>query len=383
MPIYFDNAAPTMVCREAADAAYNIMTENYGNPSSTHTMGRNARKALESAREQLARALGAEPAEVFFTSCGTESDNWAILSGAELMKRRGNHVISSTVEHSAVLKALDALEAQGWEVTRLSPEKDGSISAQSVLDALRPDTVLISLMMVNNETGGITDISAISKAVRRAGSGALIHCDAVQGFMKLPFKASTLGADMISVSGHKIHAPKGIGALYIKGGEKAIKLKPLIVGGSQESARRAGTEALPQIAAFGAAAELAKAKLDESQEHMKMLKARAIERLCSENEGLLVLSGDAPHILSISLPGYKSEVLMNFLEKRDIFVSKSSACRKGKRSYVLEALGLSPDVIDGALRIGFSRYNTLEELDALCNGISDAKASLKTVLGHK
>lgn len=376
MSVYLDNSATTMVCREAADAAYAVMTENYGNPSSTHTMGRSAKKVLDTARAQVAKAMGAKPEEIFFTSCGSEGDNWALLSGADFMRHKGKHIISSCVEHSAILKSLDKLEAQSFEVTRLKPEKDGSIAVQSVLDALREDTVLISLMLVNNETGGVTDIAAIVKAVRAAGSRALIHTDAVQGFLKVPCSVKALGADMMTISGHKIHAPKGIGALYLKGGEKAINLKPLIVGGEQERERRAGTEALPQIAAFGVACELGSALFPQSHEKMAELKAYAEKRLTSENDGLRVLSGGAPNILNVSLPGYRSEVLMNFLEAKEIYVSKSSACRKGKRSYVLEAVGLPPAVIDGAIRIGLSRYTTKEEIDALCDGLKAARESL-------
>lgn len=381
MTVYLDNAATTRVCQEAAQAALLMMTENYGNPSSTHTMGRIAKAALDAARKQIAGAIGAKPEEIFFTSCGSESDNWAILSGAELNHRKGRHIISSEVEHSAVLKSLDALEKRGYEVTRLKPEKDGSISVEAVADALREDTILVSLMLVNNETGGITDIAGISRLMKKKGSAALLHTDAVQGFLKIPFTAKRLGADLISLSGHKIHAPKGIGALYVRGGTK-MNLAPLIVGGGQELGRRSGTEAMPQIAAFGAAAELGKAHMSESAAEMARLKALAIKRLTEENEGLRIISSaeGAPHILSISLPGYKSEVMMNFLEARDIFVSKSSACKRGGRSYVLENIGLAPDVIDGALRIGLSPYTTEDEINALCDGVRDAKNTLYTVL---
>jgi cysteine desulfurase len=379
MTAYLDNAATTMVCPEAAEAALQIMTVNYGNPSSTHTMGRNAKKALETSRAQIADAIGAKPEEIFFTSCGSESDNWAILSGAQLGSRKGKHIISSMAEHSAVLKSLELLEKLGYEVTRLKPEKDGSVPVAAVEEALREDTILVSLMLVNNETGGITDIAGISRAIKKKGSAALLHTDAVQGFLKVPFTVKSLGADLITLSGHKIHAPKGVGALYARGGTK-MNLAPLILGGGQEQGRRSGTEPLPQIAAFGVAAELGKKSMDESISKMAGLKALAVERLTAENEGLRVLVSDAPHILSISLPGYKSEVMMNFLEARGVFVSKSSACKKGGRSYVLEAAGCSPDIIDGALRIGLSRYTTEDEIAALCDGIHDARERLYTVL---
>ncbi len=380
MTAYLDNAATTMVCTEAAQAAFNIMTQGYGNPSSTHKMGREAKAILDGSRGKLAKALGAKPEEIFFTSSGSESDNWAILSGAEFMKRRGNHIISSQAEHSAILKSLEVLEKRGFEVTRLKPEKDGSISVQAVMDALREDTVLVSLMIVNNETGGITNISEISKALKKSGSAALLHTDAVQGFLKVPFSVKTLGADLVSISGHKIHAPKGIGALYIKGGTKAMNLPPFIVGGGQEFGKRAGTEALPQIAAFAEAAELGSSHFEESHRKIAGLKELAAKRLLSENEGLLVLSGEAPHILSISLPGYKSEVVLNHVDALGIYISKSSACKKGHRSYVLEAMGLPNAVIDGALRISFSRFTTEDEVNALCDGIKDAHEKLYTVL---
>jgi len=375
MPIYLDNAATTQVCPEAAKAALEVMTGTYGNPSSTHTMGRSAAKLLKASREDIAKALGASAGELFFTSCGTESDNWALLSGAELKHREGKHIISSAAEHGAILKSLELLEKRGYEVTRLAPEKDGSISPDAVRDALREDTILVSLMLVNNETGGITDIPAISKLLKASGSRALLHCDAVQAFLKLPFTARSLGADLISISGHKVHAPKGIGALYISEDIKR-RFPPLIVGGGQESGLRSGTEPLPQIAAFAEAVRQGSAGLKENAEKMSALKRQAIERLTAEIPDFQVLSGDAPHILSISLPGYKSEVLMNFLEARDIYVSKSSACKRGGRSYVLEACRRDPKIIDGALRIGLSRYNTPEDIDALCTGLKDASESL-------
>lgn len=373
MEVYLDNAATTRVCPEAADIAYKTMLETYGNPSSTHTKGREAKAVLDNARKQLAAALDCAPGEVYFTSCGSEGDNWAIINGAESMRRKGLHIISSEVEHDAVRKSMDELKRRGFEVTMLKPESDGSISPETVAAALRPDTVLVSLMMVNNETGAVTDIAAVAKALKKAKSIALLHTDAVQGFMKVPFSAKRLGADMITVSGHKIHAPKGIGALYIKTG---VKIKPYIIGGAQESGLRAGTEAMPQIAAFGKACELAKASMDDATERMAQLRQYAAGRIVAEMPEAVIIGGGAPHILSVSLPGWRSEVLMNFLEARSVFVSRSSACKKGGRSHVLEAMGLPAEVIDGAVRISLSRYTTKDELDELCSALKDAHDTL-------
>ena len=373
MEHYLDNAATTAVCPEAAEAALRAMTVCYGNPSSTHAKGREAARLLAASRGEVAEALGCAPEELVFTSCGSESDNWALLAGAEAAKRIGKHVVSSAVEHDAVRKSLDLLEQRGWEVTRLRPDASGAIRVEDVRAALRGDTALVSLMLVNNETGGVTDIAGVARMLRAEGSRALLHSDAVQGFLKVPFSAKTLGADLISVSGHKIHAPKGVGTLYIRSG---LRLRPFVVGGSQEGGRRAGTEALPQIAAFGAAARLAGAHMAENTARMAALKARTLACLRAGIPELQWIDSAAPHILSISLPGWRSEVLMNFLEARGIYVSKSSACKKGGRSHVLEAMGLSPRVIDGALRIGLSRYTTSEDIDALCLALREAHDTL-------
>ena len=373
MEHYLDNSATTRVCPEAAEAAMLAMTEIYGNPSSTHTKGREAKQLLDKSRKQVADALGCTVQELVFTSCGSESDNWAILNGAELMRRKGMHIISSQVEHDAVRKSLDELERRGFEVTRLKPDEAGAIPVQAVMEALRPDTVLVTLMLVNNETGAVTDIGAIARAMKKAGSQALLHTDAVQAFMKLPFTVKSLGADLVSVSGHKIHAPKGIGALYIKNG---VKLKPYLLGGGQENGRRAGTEAMPQIAAFGAACQAAREHLQENYERMAALRQLAMDELRRDIPELVVIGGGAPHILSISLPGWRSEVLMNYMEAQEIYVSKSSACKKGGRSHVLEAIGLAPKVIDGAIRIGLSRYTTREDILALCAALKEARSKL-------
>jgi cysteine desulfurase len=374
MSIYLDNAATTAVCPEAVQAALSAMTSEYGNPSSTHAMGRAAAGMLTKARGQVSRALGCKPEELCFTSCGSEGDNWAILRGAAYQRKFGRHVISSSAEHAAVLKCLDALEAQGFEVTRLKPGRDGAVAKDAVLSALRPDTVLVSLMLVNNETGAVTDVADIAQAVHASNPKALVHTDAVQAFLKLPFSPAKLGVDLLTVSGHKVHAPKGVGALFIRSG---LNLPPLILGGGQEGGRRSGTESLPLIAAFGAACEAALPTLAEDTARMAALRAHCIARLTAENEGLLVLGGGAPQILSVSLPGWRSEVLMNALEAEGIYVSKSSACKRGGRSYVLEQMGLDAPVIDAALRVSFSRFSTMEEADAFCDALTAARQRLR------
>ncbi len=375
--IYLDNAATTRVCPEAAMAALLAMTETYGNPSSTHTLGREAKALLEDARSSVAMALGCSANELVFTSGGTESDNWAITGAAQANHRVGRHMITSLAEHDAVRKTAALLEKQGWEITYLAPEADGSVSVDAVEAALRDDTSLVSLMLVNNETGGVTDIHAVAELLKKNNSRALLHTDAVQAFLKVPFQAKTLGTDLISISGHKIHAPKGVGALYIRNG---LRLPPLLSGGGQENGRRAGTESVPLIAAFGAAAAKGMEEMAAAAAGMSELRRYLTERLSETVPGVQFISGGAPHILSLSLPGYKSEVLMNYLEARQIYVSKSSACKKGARSHVLEAMKLKADRIDGTLRIGLSRFSSREDCDALVEALGQAQRELFPVL---
>jgi len=377
MSIYLDNAATTRVCLEAAEAAMKVMTECYANPSSTHRMGRDAKKMLDDARSKVAKALGCTADEIFFTSCGSEGDNWAIIQGARYAGRKGKHIISSKVEHSAVKKSLELLEKEGFEITLLDPEPDGSISRESVLAALRPETCLVTLMLVNNEVGAITDIAAIAKAVKAQNPHTLIHTDAVQAFLKIPFSASRLGVDMIAVSGHKVHAPKGIGALYIR---KGLNLPSHIIGAGQENGRRAGTEAMPQIVAFGVACESARLAFTEYHSKLKALRAHAVNRINSEIEEAVIIGGGAPQLLSVALPGYRSEVIMNFLESKEIYVSKGSACKKGRRSQVLEAMKLKPEVMDGAIRVSFCRYTTIEDVDGFCDALREAHQTLRSAV---
>ena len=372
MNAYLDNAATTPVCPEAAEAAVRMMTANFGNPSSTHALGRAAREELKKARETIAASIGAQPGEIFFTAGGTESDNWALRSGAQLMRHKGKHIISSTVEHDAIRKSLDELERLGYEVTRLSPAADGAIHADALAAALRPDTILVSLMLVNNETGAVSDVAAFSRTIRAAGCPALLHTDAVQGYFKLPFTVKSLGADMITLSAHKINAPKGTGALYVRSG---VKLPPFLLGGGQEGGLRSGTENMPGIAAFAAAAAAAMADKGY-RERMNALREHTLARLRAENPPLVVIGGGAPHLLCVSLPGWRSEVLLNFLDARGVSISKGSACKRGARSHVLEAMGLDARVIDGAVRVSFSRLTTQEEADYFCDCFAEARRTI-------
>lgn len=376
MTVYFDNAATTRVCPEAAEAMMQALTENYGNPSSGYKLGREAAAKLREARENVASALGAKPEEIYFTSGGTEGDNWAIRSSAALMRHSGKHIITGASEHDAVRNTMKSLEANGYEITYLKPDKSGKVSTEQVAEAIREDTVLVSLMLVNNEIGSINPIADISDIIKKKGSKAILHTDAVQGFLKIPFTPKKLGADIITISSHKIHGPKGCGALYIRSG---LRLPGMITGGGQESGIRPGTEAMPAIMGFGAASKVGKAHINENIAKMRAVKEYTVSKLKEELPELIVIGeSEAPHIVNISLPGYRSEVLMNYLDAAGICVSKSSACRRGARSHVLESMNLPANVIDGAIRISFSRFSTQEEADYFVSMLSEAAAKLRT-----
>ena len=371
---YLDNAATTQVRPEAAQAALEAMTQGWGNPSSVYAFGGEAARQLKQDRADVAGALGCRPEEVTFTSCGTESNNWAISAAVALGRRKGQHIVTTAIEHAAVLEPCRELERRGWEVTYLQPDSQGRISPDQLARALRPDTVLVSMMLVNNELGTILPVREAARVIRTAGCPALLHCDAVQGFLKVPFTPGELGVDLLSVSGHKIHAPKGVGALYIR---KGLRLPPLIRGGGQEGNLRSGTEATGQIAAFAAAARLGAETMERDVAHMAQLRAYAVEQLTGAVPGLKVLVPQGvPHILPVTLPGYKSEVVVRLLGDRGICLSSGSACHRGKPSHVFAALKLPKGERDGALRISFSYDTTREDVDALVRGLREAADQL-------
>lgn len=371
--IYLDNAATTRVRPEAAQAALEVMTRDFGNPSTRYALGTAAAERLAADRAVVAQALGCRAEEVVFTSCGTEGDNWAIRAALELGKRKGKHIVTTAIEHSAVLEPLRDLAAQGYEVTYLRPDRSGHISPTQVEGALRPDTVLVSMMLVNNELGTLLPVREAAEAVRRSGCPALVHTDAVQGFLKIPFTPEGLGVDLLTLSGHKIGAPKGIGALYIRRG---LKLRPLLFGGGQEGGLRPGTEPTAQIAALAAACRVWMDHREEYTERMKGVKDHFLSSLQATLPRAVVVSpGDAPHICAVSLPGYPSEMLVRELSDRGICVSAGSACRRGKPSYVFAATGRPKTELLGTLRVSFSPESTPEEADALVSALEEIAQS--------
>ena len=365
--IYLDNSATTKPCKEAVEAMHTALTENWANPSALYTFGINTARDLRNARHQVAAAMGAEPDRIFFTSGGTEADNWAIYGTIKRLGKRGKHIVTTAIEHHAVLNCMKDLEAQGFEVTYLQPDSLGRISLADLKEALRKDTILVSIMMVNNEVGSVMPIAQMAKLTHKLCPNAMFHTDAVQGFLKVPFNAKTLGADLITVSSHKVHGPKGAGALYIAPKHKSFPA--LLLGGGQESGFRSGTEGTPAIFGFAAACNAVSTSFAEDIQHEKSLLNALVEKL-SETDGV-VLNGahEAPHILNLSIPGVPTQNSINLLQDAGICVSAGSACAKGHRSHTLTAMNLSPETMDSSFRISLSRETTQEDMDALLQGI--------------
>lgn len=367
--IYLDNAATTKPCPAAVSAMTWALTEQWENPSAVYGLGLRTEQAVKTARNQVAQALGCAPERVFFTSGGTEGDNFALFSVARRYGKRGRHIITTAVEHHAVLHTAAALEEQGFTVTYLRPRSDGSIAKEDLAAALRKDTILVSVMLVNNETGAVQDVAAMARLVHQR-SQAVFHTDAVQGFLKVPFRASGLGADLITVSAHKIGGPKGCGAVYM---DPKLHLPPLLYGGGQEKNMRSGTENVPGILGFGAACETWSQDLRPRIRRMEELKARCLMGLAAQVPEAQVLGcHTAPHILSLAVPGLRSQGLIGALEQQGIYVSAGSACSRGHRSHVLEAMELPPELIDGSIRVSLGFESTEQDVDGFVAGLRQA-----------
>ena len=361
--IYLDNSATTKPCAQAVEAMTHALTEGWANPSALYGFGIDAAYQLKNARASVAKALGAELDRVFFTSGGTEADNWAIYGTVKRFGKRGKHIVTTAIEHHAVLNCMKDLELQGFEVTYLQPDRLGNISLDSLKNALRKDTILVSIMMVNNEVGSVMPIEKMAKLTHKVCPDAVFHTDAVQGFLKIPFAAKTLLADLISISSHKVHGPKGAGALYI--GPRLKSFPALLLGGGQEAGYRSGTEATPAILGFAAACNALVPSFRADIQREKELLNGFIEKLCKLDAVQINGAHDAPHILSLSIPGVPTQNSINILQDAGICVSAGSACAKGHRSHTLTAMHLSPEVMDSSFRVSLSKDTTAEELERL------------------
>ena len=369
---YLDNSSTTKPSKKAVEYITRALESNWGNPSSLHRIGMEAEIALNDARECIAHTVNARADEIFFTGSGTEANNTALLSVLKA-KGRGGRIITTAIEHPSVLETAKRLEDNGFEVVRLKPDNNGIIPLTEFENALNGNTLLVSMMLVNNETGAIQPVKEAVALTKLIAPLAMFHCDAVQGYGKLSVNVKQLGVDLLSASGHKIHGPKGVGFLYCK---KGVHISPIITGGGQERGMRSGTESLPLIMGLmGAAEELPKpeTQLKIRQELFDYTRDRLLEigAVINSPEGCL------PYILNASLVGYRSETLLHFLESRNVFVSSGSACAKGHGSYVLNEMGLDRKRTDSALRISFSRYNTKEDTDMLISALEEAKKQLR------
>lgn len=361
---YLDNAATTRVSEAAANAAYAAMREDFGNPSSVHRMGVLAEGILDRARADVAAGLGCDPAELTFTGSGTESDNWAIFSGAEYGKRRGNHIVTTAVEHAAVLSSAKRLSELGFDVTILPATRGGSVDLGELEGALRPDTILLSMMAVNNETGVPLPVREAGELLRRTSPDALFHVDAVQAFLKCDLSPKGVGADLLSISAHKIHGPKGIGALYIRNG---LRLKPFVYGGGQEAGLRSGTEAVPLAAGFGAAVAELLPTVGARRKAIDALRERLLAGLADVPGATLLAAANT--VVNFAFSRYPAEVTIRMLEREGIYVSGGSACSKGRQSHVLRAMGIDSKLVASALRVSFGFESTEEDVDALLTAL--------------
>lgn len=371
---YLDNSATTAVCNAAVERMVQVMTQQFGNPSSLHRLGIEAEGVLTAARAQVAALIGAAPEQVWFTSGGTEANNLAILGAAAAKERTARKAVTTAGEHPSVAACFDELERQGWQVTRVPLRPDGCVTPQDIEAACDADTVLVSAMTVNNETGALLDVADAVKRVKRKAPNALFHTDAVQAAGKLVLKAERWGVDLVSVSSHKIHGPKGCGALYIR---KGVRVLPRQLGGGQEKGLRSGTEGTPAIAGFGAAAAALPPPSAQATHFCALREALLAGVADVDGVRVHAPANGVPYIVNLSVPGLRSETMVHFLAQRDVFVSGGSACSKGKLSPVLTAMGLPEREIDSALRISFSHTNTLDDVKQFCTALQEAVATLQ------
>lgn len=375
MSIYLDNAATTKPCGEAVSAAVDAMTENYGNPSSLHRAGLDAQLAVDRARKAIAASIGADSSEIYFTSGATESNNLALRGISAAYGRKRRKIVISSVEHASVDETASALEKNGFEIVRISPRDDGRFYADDFISACDENTCLVSMMLVNNETGYIMPVRETFMAVKRSYPEIITHCDCVQGYMKLPIKAASLGADLISLSAHKIHGVKGVGAIYIK---KGVRVIPIVTGGKQEKGIRSGTESVPLIAAFGAAVDKFRPTIAERYERVSQLKSHLLGKMGGiENVAVNSPSDGSPYVINISAVGKRSEIMLHFLESKGIYVSSGSACSKGQQSGVLGEFGISGKRADGAVRISITAQTTEEELDEFAEALAEGMTKIR------
>ena len=374
MAVYLDHAATTKPAQPVIDAITDCLANHYGNPSSLHRMGLDAETIMKDVRRVIADAIGAEAQEIVFTSGATEASNLALRGAAAVYGRRKRHILTSAVEHSSVRSTMDALEAQGFTVTRVLPGADGAFHYEDFLRAVTEDTCLISMMRVENETGTLLPVEQVFRIIKKKHPQIITHCDCVQAFMKYPVHVDDLHADLISLSGHKIHGPKGVGALYIR---KKTRLSPIMTGGKQEQGIRPGTEATPLIAGFGAAVTYMQPTITDRFAQVQALHDALLSML-SDADGITLNShaGNSPYIVNFSVKGIRSETMLHFLEERDIFVSSGSACSKGAKSGVLAAYGIPDDRADSAIRVSLDASNTMEELEYLLQIIQEGQRSL-------
>ena len=367
MQHYLDNSATTKVRKSVSDKVVELMTENFGNPSSLHSLGIKAEKELEKARSIIAAELSVNEDEIFFTSGGTEANNLAVFGTVEWMKRRGNKIVTTAFEHSSVMEAMAHLEEKGFNITYINPDGNGNFTAEQFENAIDEKTILVSAMYVNNEVGTILPIEKLRKIIDRKKSPAILHSDCVQAFGKISLKPKKLGLDIATISGHKVHAPKGVGAVYIK---RNLHPKPIIFGGEQEKKLRPGTEALPLIAGFGQA--VSEFEINKNYEYVKSLNTYAIEKLKAVR-GVKINSPEnaLPYIINFSVSGIRSETMLHFLAQKEIYVSSGSACAKGKPSHVLSAMGLDKNTADSAIRVSFSDENTPDDIDAMTEALTE------------